>query len=115
MTLAIVIYAILTKQSLTTVKTLSLSIILPAVATATVAAEGGLICVYSKEMSARLAVPVIIVSFLLLGVGVFLGLSISALFLQRILVTGWFDGIKRPTLVLLVCYPIWISYRTGVY
>ena len=73
MILAIAIYAILTKESLTTAKTLSLSIILPAVATATVAAEGGLICIYSREVSARLAVPVIIVSFLLLGVGIFSG------------------------------------------
>ena len=100
--LATVVYALLTQRSLTDPKTLSLAIILPAVATSTVAAEGGLICIYSAEMSARLAVPVIIVSFMLVGMGIFLGTLIYGLFLQRMLVTGWFDGVKRPTLILLV-------------
>ena len=101
---AIVTYALLTQKALTNAKTLSLAIILPAVATSTVAAEGGLLCIYSFDISARLAVPVIIVSFMLVGVGIFIGTLIYALFLERMLVStpGWFDGVKRPTLILLL-------------
>ena len=100
--LSIFIYLLLTQKQLTSAKNLSLAIILPAVATATVAAEGGLICIYSVGISARLAIPVIIVSLMLLGVGMFLAIFIYALFLYRILATGWFDGVRRPTLALLL-------------
>ncbi len=115
MIFAIAIYVFLTQQSLTTAKDLSLSIILPAVATATAAAEGGLICIYSESMSARLAVPVIIVSFMLVGIGIFIGTLIYGLFLQRILVTGWFDGVRRPTLILLVGYPFSTCQYSNAY
>ena len=99
---ALVIYTMLTEKELTAAKNLSLAIILPAVATATTAAEGGLLAIYAFQISARLAVPIIIVSYMMLGIGFFVALLIYALFLQRILVTGWFEGIKRPSLCLLV-------------
>lgn len=105
MLLFVVIYTILSQKALTDATSLTLSIVLPAVATATVAAEGGLICIYSARMAARLAVPVIIVSFMLVGVGIFMATLIYGLFLQRILTNGWFDGVRRPTLILLVLSP----------
>lgn len=99
---ALATYILLATRSLTAPQTLSLAIILPAVATSTAAAEGGLICIYAHALSSRLAVPVIITSFMLLGIGVFIGLLIYGLFLIRLLTTDWFDGIKRPTLMLLL-------------
>lgn len=99
---ALGIYILLALKPLTEARELSLAIILPAVATSTAAVEGGLLSVYSKDISARLAVPVIILSFMLVGIGFFVALAIFALFLQRLLVNGWFDPIKRPTLCILL-------------
>ena len=98
----LVIYLILTQKELTAAKNLSLAIILPAVATATTAVEGGLVAVYAFEISARLAVPMIVVSYLMLGIGLLVALLIYALWLQRLLVTGWFPGEKQPSLCLLL-------------
>lgn len=100
--LGVGIYVILTIKQLTEARTLTLSIILPAVATSTAALEGGVLALYAKDISADLAVPVIIVSFMLVGIGFFVAILISALFLQRILATSWYDGIKRPTLMILL-------------
>jgi tellurite resistance protein TehA-like permease len=102
MLFALGIYILLTLKSLTEARQLSLAIILPAVATSTAAVEGGLLAMYSKDISARLAVPVIILSFMLVGIGIFVALCIFALFLQRILVNSWFDPVKRPTLCILL-------------
>jgi tellurite resistance protein TehA-like permease len=99
---AVAVYMILTEKELTAAKNLSLAIILPAVATATTAAEGGLVTLYAHDLSARLAIPIIIVSYLMLGIGFFIAILIYALFLQRILVTGTLDGVKRPSLCLLL-------------
>jgi tellurite resistance protein TehA-like permease len=102
MLVAVAVYSLLTRHSLTSTKTLTLSIILPAVATATVAAEGALICIYSSTITPRLAIPIIITSFMLLGIGLLIAMLIYALFLQRMLDTDWFDGVRRPTLILLL-------------
>jgi tellurite resistance protein TehA-like permease len=102
MLFAVGTYAILTLKPLTQARELSLAIILPAVATSTAAVEGGLITTYSSGISSRLSVPVIIVSFMLVGIGFLKALAIFALFLQRLLVNGWFDPVKRPTLCILL-------------
>jgi tellurite resistance protein TehA-like permease len=100
--IALQVYLLLAQHPLTTPSTLSLAIILPAVATSTAAAEGGLISLYAHSIPARLAVPVIISSYLLLGIGLILGLLIYALFLIRLLKTDYFPPSKRPTLFLLL-------------
>ena len=99
---ALIVYIVLTKNSLTNADNISLAIILPAVATSTAAAEGGLICIYAYDMSARMAVPVIIVSFMLLGIGTLIAINIYTMFLQRILINTWLDGVKQPSLCLLL-------------
>jgi tellurite resistance protein TehA-like permease len=96
------IYVILTLKNLTESRNLTLAIILPAVATSTAAVEGGIVSVYGNGITARMAVPAIIVGFMLVGVGFLLGMTILALFLNRILANSWFDGIKRPTLMMLL-------------
>ena len=99
---AVGIYVLLTVKQLTDAPNVTLALILPAVATATTAAEGGLVSIYAKDITARLAVPVIISSFMLVGVGFFLAIMIYSVFLQRILVNSWFDGVKRPQLMMLL-------------
>jgi tellurite resistance protein TehA-like permease len=101
-TFAVGIYIILTVKQLTEARTLSLAIVLPAVACSTAALEGGILAIYSRDISARLAVPMIIVSFMLVGIGFLVAINIYSLFLQRILVNGWFDAAKRPSLTILL-------------
>jgi len=48
-------------------------VILPAVSVATVAVTGGGVVSLSYDVSPRLAVPVIIVSFMMVGIGILLG------------------------------------------
>lgn len=96
------IYIILTLKPLTKAYDLSLSIILPAVATSTAAAVGGFLANYSAGLSARLAIPVIIMSFMLVGIGFFVAMMVFALLLQRILANSWFDAVRRPSLVILL-------------
>lgn len=64
-------------------------IILAPVSASTVAVTGGLIVSKSYEMSPRLGVPVIIVSFIMLGIGVLLGFMLSTYLFYDLLIKGW--------------------------
>lgn len=63
---------------------------------------GGLISSYSAGISDRLAVPVIIVSYILLGVGLFVALLVFAACTIRFIDSGLPPPIQYPTLFLLV-------------
>lgn len=65
------------------------TIIIPAVGVSTMATTGGLIASYSYGISARLAVPIIIVSFMLTGIGVFMALFLYTYLLQSMFTDGW--------------------------
>ncbi|TVY82220.1 Sulfite efflux pump SSU1, partial [Lachnellula suecica] len=65
------------------------TIVIPAVAVSTAATTGGLIAIYSDNISARLAVPIIIVSFMMVGVGVFMAIMLFTLLLHNLFVDGW--------------------------
>lgn len=64
-------------------------IIIPAVSVSTIALVGGIVTGLSSHASARISVPVIIVSFMTAGVGVMMGLILSTLLLHGLLATGW--------------------------
>ena len=64
-------------------------IILPAVSVSTAAVTGGLIVSLSYEVSPTLAVPVIIVGFMLVGIGFLLGLILSTFLFYALLSQGW--------------------------
>ena len=64
-------------------------IILPAVSVSTAAVTGGLIVSKSYDMGARLSVPVIIVSFLLVGSGILMGFMLSTYLFYDLLTKGW--------------------------
>jgi len=83
---------------------LTTPLLIPAVAIATVASEGALISSYSHAISARLAVPMIIVSFMCVGFGVFLAIMIYTLFLHRLLTSGFPAPAKLYSLAVLVSF-----------
>lgn len=65
------------------------TIILPAVSVATVAVTGGSVVSLSYDVSPRLAVPVIVVSFMMVGIGILLGLMLSTYLFHAFLAQGW--------------------------
>lgn len=72
------------------------------VGTTTDALVGGIVASQSVEISARLAVPVIIVSYFLLGIGLFAALLIFAAYTVRLIDSGLPPGEQYPTLFILV-------------
>ncbi|KUJ22148.1 uncharacterized protein LY89DRAFT_608925 [Mollisia scopiformis] len=68
---------------------LPLTIVIPAVGVATVATTGGLIVSFADDISARLAVPIIIVSFMIVGIGLFMSIFLYTYLLHSLFVDGW--------------------------
>ena len=65
------------------------TIVIPAVGVSTAATTGGLIASYADKISARLAVPIIIVSFLLVGIGMFMSIFLYTYLFHALLIDGW--------------------------
>jgi tellurite resistance protein TehA-like permease len=101
-TLGVMIYIVLFRKPMVEDRSAPTALFIPAVGTATVATSGGLITMYAYNLSARLSVPVIIVSYLVVGQGIFLALLVYAFFTHRLMVTGWPQAPKIPSLALLV-------------
>lgn len=64
-------------------------ILIPAMGIATLATTGGLIATYSSGISARMAVPIIIFSFLMVGLAVFMATFLYTLLLYQLFTNGW--------------------------
>jgi tellurite resistance protein TehA-like permease len=69
---------------------------------ATAGAEAGFITIYSYEMSARLAVPQLVVGYFALGVAFFMGVILYAIYIHRLLAAGFTAPAKRPSMFILV-------------
>ena len=78
------------------------SIIIPAVSVATVAITGAVVATYSKDLSSTLAVPVMIVSFNWVGVGILLGLILYVYLFHGLLAQGWPPPDQTATIFILV-------------
>lgn len=78
------------------------TIVLPVVGIATAATTGALIASYSFQISARMAVPVIIVSFMLVGMSVFVSLLLYSFLLYKLFVTGFPEGPASAQLFLFI-------------
>ncbi|KAK3704987.1 hypothetical protein LTR37_013504 [Vermiconidia calcicola] len=78
------------------------SIIIPAVSVSTVAITGAVVAAYAKDLSARLAVPVMIVSFNWVGVGILMGLILYVYLFHSLLAQGWPAPDQTATLFILV-------------
>ena len=79
------------------------SILLPAISALTLAAGGGVICRYG-ELNASLQLPVIVVSYLAIGMALPLSLACIAIFLARFTNKSWPVGHTAYSLMLL-CGP----------
>jgi len=64
-------------------------ILMPAMGIAAVATTGGLIASYSYAIFARLAVPIIIFSFLMVGIAIFMATFLYTLLLYQLFTEGW--------------------------
>lgn len=76
---------------------------LPPIATLTVAAGGGVICLHG-QLAPDLQVPVVIVSYLCLGAGLLLSLMCDAAFLVRLFDQSWPKGWKIYS-IMIACGP----------
>lgn len=83
-------------------RTLSPALFLPCVAVATDAVVGAVVCLYGNNVSAGLAVPILIMNYLLDGLALFLSLYIYTMYFHRLMATGWPENPKLPGLMLLV-------------
>ncbi|OAL38322.1 hypothetical protein AYO20_02381 [Fonsecaea nubica] len=77
-------------------------VIIPAVGVATLAAVGGVFACFAHNVSAGLAVPVIIMSLCAVGVGIFLGMILYTYLFQQLLAKGWPAPPMTATLFILV-------------
>jgi len=64
-------------------------VFVPVMGIATIATTGGLIADYSTGISARLAVPIIIFGYMMIGLAVFMFTFLAVLVLHRLLSQGW--------------------------
>ena len=77
------------------------SIFIPVVGVATDALIGGTICNYAADISSRLAVPVIITAYFLVGMAIWLSIILYTIYFHRLLASGWPPGAQRPSLFIL--------------
>jgi tellurite resistance protein TehA-like permease len=94
---AYIAYYLIAKRQMAAKIPIPSFIFLPAVGTTTVGLAGGIIANYSHNASARLAVPVILVSF-----GWWLAVLIYPVFLGELWSKGLPPPFKMPTLMMLV-------------
>jgi hypothetical protein len=102
LTVAYIAYYLIAKRRMAAQLPIPSFIFLPAVGTTTVGLVGGIIANYSYNASPRLAVPVIMVSYLLEGFGWWLAVLIYPVFLGELWSKGLPPPFKLPTLMMLV-------------
>ena len=101
-TVAIAVIVLVSKHDMIKIEGLIPAMVIPFVATATDAVVGTLIINYSHGVNARLAVPVIIVSYMLTGIGVFAAIMVYGAYLVRLINGGLPAPALAPSLILLV-------------
>lgn len=99
---AVALIIIVSKHNIADTEKLTPALILPFVGTTTDALVGGIICQFSHGVNERMAVPVIIVSYMLTGIGFFAAMMIYAAYLVRLTNAGMPKSFLTPSLVLLV-------------
>jgi tellurite resistance protein TehA-like permease len=78
------------------------SIIIPAVSVATVAITGANVATFAKDLSAKLAIPMMILSFNWVGIGIILGVILYVYLFHALLAQGWPQPDATPTMFILV-------------
>ncbi|KIW14629.1 hypothetical protein PV08_07413 [Exophiala spinifera] len=77
-------------------------IIIPAVGVSTLALVGAVVSSDSHDISARLAVPIIITSFCSVGIGILLGFKLTTYLFHQLLAKGWPAPANTPTLFMFI-------------
>ncbi|CAK1362301.1 unnamed protein product [Cercospora beticola] len=83
-------------------RTMSPVLFMAPVGLATAATESGFITIYSKEMSARMAGPMLVVGYFAGGVALFMAIILYTIYFHRLLAAGFSPPAKRPGLVILI-------------
>lgn len=94
---------ILTKRSITDDRNIVPAIFLPLISVMTAGTTGGIVVNYSYHISARMAVPVIIVSYMCIGYALFLSIMFYSVYLHRLMTEGPPQFAKTPTMIITVC------------
>lgn len=92
----------LSKRRITSDREISPVVFIPLIAVMTAGTTGGIMVNYSSGITPRLAVPVIIVSFLCLGYAFFLAQMLYSIYLHRLLTEGPAMGPLMASLVVTV-------------
>lgn len=79
-----------------------MGIILPAVSVSTAAVTGAFVVSESYDLSARLAVPVIVVAYMLVGMGTLLGLMLTTYLFYGYLSEGWLPPAQTATVFIFI-------------
>ena len=95
-------FIILIRQHEANDRRIPFSIIVPAVSVATVAITGANVAAFAKDLSAKLAVPVMILSFNWVGIGIILGLILYVYLFHALLAQGWPPADATPTMFIMV-------------
>lgn len=96
------VFIMLINQAAVSDRELPPTVIIPAVAVSTLATVGGLLSSFSANISGRMAVPVIILSFCAVGVGLLMALFLYTLLLQRLFIKGWPPAAQITNMFLFV-------------
>jgi tellurite resistance protein TehA-like permease len=95
-------FIILIREHEASDRRLPMTVILPAVSVSTAAVEGGIVASMSHNISPTLAVPVIIVGFMLVGIGILLGLMLTVYLFHALLAKGWPPAAQTASLFIFV-------------
>lgn len=102
-TCAIVVYIFLVKNHTASELKLTVTMFIPAVGTVTDAVVGGLVASQAADLSPQLAIPMILVSYIVLGLGLFIAIYVYFVFLYAMMSNGIYQPpAKYPGLMLLV-------------
>ena len=69
---------------------------------ATAGTEAGFISIFATDMSARMAVPMLVVGYFAVGVALFMAIVLYTVYFHRLLSAGWGSPLERPANFILV-------------
>ena len=99
---AVFVIVVVARKNVVNLETMPPAMVLPFVGTTTDAVVGALIVQHSADMSARLAIPIIVVSYMLAGVGFFAAMMIYSAFFVKLMNHDLPPSPQSPSLILLV-------------
>ncbi|KAI6838595.1 hypothetical protein KC332_g6087 [Hortaea werneckii] len=103
LTISCVVIVVFSKTDIVNATTtLNPAIIIPFVGTTTDALVGGVICQYSGGVNARLAIPIIVSSYMICGLGFFVAILIWAAYFVKLMNSGLPPPHLTPSLIMLV-------------